>query len=398
MNSHERGFPAEERAAAPAPPPVHLVALKLANFRNYGSLSLGLDARPVVLCGPNGAGKTNLLEAVSFLSPGRGLRRAGLDEVARRTGDGSWAVAATLVNAAGQVDLGTGVALGPDGPERQRRLRVNHAPVRASEALLEHVRVLWLTPSMDGLFSGPASDRRRFLDRAVLAIDRQHGTRFNAFEKAMRGRNKLLSEPAPDRAWLDAIETKMAELAVAIAAARREWSGLAAALIAAGGEGPFPAAELALEGTLEQAVATTSARAAEDGYRARLRDERRRDAAAGRTLAGPHLSDLRVRHAPKQMPAEACSTGEQKALLIGLVLSQARLVARLAGETPLILLDEIAAHLDEARRLALFGVLDELGAQSFMTGTDAAVFAPLGERAQMLTVHDGAVETMVSAP
>jgi len=397
MNSHERGFPAEEPAASAAPP-VHLAALKLANFRNYGSLSLSLDARPVVLCGPNGAGKTNLLEAVSFLSPGRGLRRAGLDEVARRTGDGSWAVAATLVNAAGQVDLGTGVTLGPDGPERQRRLRVNHAPVRSSEALLGHVRVLWLTPSMDGLFSGPASDRRRFLDRAVLAIDRQHGTRFNAFEKAMRGRNKLLSEPAPDRAWLDAIEAKMAELAVAIAAARREWSGLAAAMIAAGGEGPFPAAELALEGTLEQAVATTSARAAEDGYRARLRDERPRDAAAGRTLAGPHLSDLRVRHAPKQMPAEACSTGEQKALLIGLVLSQARLVAKLTGETPLILLDEIAAHLDETRRLALFGVLDELGAQSFMTGTDAAVFAPLGERAQMLTVRDGAVETMASAP
>jgi DNA replication and repair protein RecF len=397
MNSLERGFPIAERAASAASP-THLAALKLANFRNYGSLSLSLDARPVVLCGPNGAGKTNLLEAVSFLSPGRGLRRAGLDEVARRTGDGSWAVAATLVNAAGAVDLGTGVARGPDGPERQRRLRVNHAPVRSSEALLEHVRVLWLTPSMDGLFSGPAADRRSFLDRAVLAIDRQHGTRCNAFEKAMRGRNKLLSEPAPDRAWLDAIETEMAELAVAIAAARREWSGLAAAMIAAGGEGPFPAAELALAGTLEQAVATTSAPAAEDGYRARLRDERPRDAAAGRTLAGPHLSDLRVRHAPKQMPAEACSTGEQKALLIGLVLSQARLVARLAGETPLILLDEIAAHLDETRRLALFGVLDELGAQSFMTGTDAAVFAPLGRRAQMLGVCDGAVETVASEP
>jgi len=388
MNSYERAFPGDRAATAP----VHVAGLKLANFRNYGSLALTLDARPVVLTGPNGAGKTNLLEAVSFLSPGRGLRRAGLDEVARRAGDGSWAVAATLVNRLGPVDIGTGVASGPDGPERQRRLRVNHAPVRSLEALLEHVRVLWLAPSMDGLFAGPASDRRRFLDRAVLAIDRQHGTRCNGFEKTMRGRNKLLAEPAPDRAWLDAIEIEMAELAVAIAAARREWAGLATAMIAAGGEGPFPAAELALAGTLEDEVATGSARAAEDAYRARLRDGRGRDAAAGRTLAGPHLSDLRIRHKPKQMPAEACSTGEQKALLIGLVLSQARLVTKLTGETPLILLDEIAAHLDETRRHALFGVLDELGAQSFMTGTDAAVFAPLGGRAQMLAVHDGAVD------
>ena len=177
------------------------------------SSSLSLDPRPVVLTGPNGAGKTNLLEAVSFLSPGRGLRRAALDAVARQSGDGSWAVAATVVNASGAVDLGTGVTRGPDGPDGARRLRVNHAAVRSTEALLEHLRVLWLTPAMDGLFTGPASDRRRFLDRAVLAIDRQHGTRFNAFEKAMRGRNKLLSEPGPDRAWLDAIETEMAELA-----------------------------------------------------------------------------------------------------------------------------------------------------------------------------------------
>jgi DNA replication and repair protein RecF len=394
MNSHQRSFSAQP---AGAPSTAHVAALKLANFRNYGSLALGLDARPVVLTGPNGAGKTNLLEAVSFLSPGRGLRRAALDEVARRAGDGSWAVAATLHNAAGPVDVGTGVARGEEGPERQRRLRVNHAPVRSLEALLEHVRVLWLTPSMDGLFTGPASDRRRFLDRAVLTIDRTHGSRCNAFERAMRGRNKLLAEPAPDRAWLDAIETEMAELAVAVAAARCEWAGLAAAMIAAGGEGPFPPAELALAGTLEEAVAAGSARATEDTYRARLRADRPRDAAAGRTLAGPHLSDLRVRHAPKQMPAESCSTGEQKALLIGLVLSQARLVARLTGEAPLILLDEIAAHLDETRRLALFGVLDELGAQSFMTGTDTAIFAPLGERAQLLAVRDGAVERLARA-
>ena len=245
---------------------------------------------------------------------------------------------------------------------------------------------------MDGLFTGPASERRRFLDRAVLAIDRQHGTRFNAFEKAMRGRNRLLSEPSPDRAWLAAIEAEMAELGVAIAAARREWTSLTAALIkSSASEAPFPAAEIALEGALEGDLDAHSAREVEDRYRSLLAAERPRDAAAGRTLFGPHLSDLLVRHGPKQMPAESCSTGEQKALLIGLVLAQARLVASLTGETPVILLDEIAAHLDEMRRGALFQVLAELGCQAFMTGTDTAVFAPLGETAQRLALSEGHV-------
>jgi DNA replication and repair protein RecF len=367
-------------------------ALKLSNFRNYAALALSLDERVVVLTGPNGAGKTNLLEAVSFLSPGRGLRRAALTEVARHGSDGAWAVAARIVNGAGSVEIGTGVTLTADGPESVRRIRVNHAPARASDALLEHIRVLWLTPSMDGLFTGPASERRRFLDRAVLAIDRQHGTRFNAFEKAMRGRNRLLSEPAPDKAWLAAIEAEMAELGVAIAAARREWTSLASALIEAGGTGAaFPAAEIALEGALEGDLDVHSAREVEDRYRTLLGTERSRDAAAGRTLFGPHLSDLLVRHGPKQMPAESCSTGEQKALLIGLVLAQARLVARLTGETPVILLDEIAAHLDEMRRSALFAVLDELACQAFLTGTDTTVFAPLGAKAQRLALSDGHV-------
>jgi DNA replication and repair protein RecF len=385
---------------APVPSPTatrpatrtHVAALKLTNFRNYATLSLSLDGRPVVLTGPNGAGKTNLLEAVSFLSPGRGLRRAALDAVARREGTAAWAVAARIVNAAGEVELGTGGALTAAGPESQRRIRVNHAPARSSDALLEHLRVAWLTPAMDGLFTGPASDRRRFLDRAVLAIDRQHGTRFNAFERAMRGRNKLLFEAASNARWLDAIEAEMAGLAVAIAAARREWAGLAATLIAAGERpSPFPAAEVILQGTIEDDLGTRAASEAEDRYRAGLAGGRSRDAAAGRTLSGPHLSDLRVRHAPKQAPAESCSTGEQKALLIGLVLSQARLVTQLTGETPVILLDEIAAHLDRVRREALFAVLDDLGAQTFMTGTDAAVFAPLGARAEMLDVADGQI-------
>ena len=346
----------------------------------------------MILTGPNGAGKTNLLEAISFLSPGRGLRGAALDEVARHGGDGSWAVAARIANVAGEVEIGTGIALGATGPEARRAVRVNHAPARSSEALLEHIRVLWLTPAMDGLFTGPASERRRFLDRAVLAIDRHHGTRFNAFEKAMRGRNRLLSEPSPDQRWLAAIEVEMAELGVAIAAARRDWVDRARSLIA-GGErnAPFPAAAIALSGALEGDLDGRPSAEVEDRYRALLAAERPRDAAAGRTLFGPHLTDLLVRHAPKDVPAETCSTGEQKALLVGLVLAQARLVSSLTGETPVILLDEIAAHLDEIRRHALFAILDDLDCQAFMTGTDPVLFAGLRGSADPLAVVSGHV-------
>jgi DNA replication and repair protein RecF len=369
-----------------------LTSLKLTGFRNYASLSVAFDPRSVVLTGPNGAGKTNLLEAVSFLSPGRGLRRARLEEVARRPGDGTWAVAATVANAAGDVDLGTGVAMTAEGPEARRAVRVNHAPHRSADALLDHLRVVWLTPAMDGLFTGAASERRRFLDRAVTAIDKSHGSRVNAFDKAMRGRNKLLAEGPDHSAWLDAIEAEMAELAVAIAAARREWAGQIAALIGEGDrDSPFPFAEIALEGPLEHWLDGHSASAAEDLYRADLEGERPRDAQAGRTLAGPHRSDLRVRHGPKQAAAETCSTGEQKALLVGLVLAEARLATRLSGETPIVLLDEVAAHLDGSRREALFAILDELVCQAFMTGTDAGIFAATGEKTQRLRVEDAAI-------
>ncbi len=368
-----------------------ITSLKLTDFRNYPSLALALDERPVVLTGPNGAGKTNLLEAVSFLSPGRGIRGARIEAVARQGSDGGWGVAATVTNAAGMVDLGTGVVNGEGGPETRRRVRVNHAAAGSSAAFLDHLRVVWLTPAMDGLFTGPPADRRRFLDRAVLAIDKAHGTRANAFERAMRGRNRLLAEPSPDSRWLDAIEVEMAELGVAIAAARREWAGLTVAMLGQAGAGPFPAALIALDGTIETDLDGHAASAAEDAYRRTLHDGRRRDAAAGRTLAGPHRSDLIVRHGPKDMPAETCSTGEQKALLVGLVLAQTRLVAKLTGETPIVLLDEIAAHLDESRRAALFDLLGELGCQAFMTGTDDAVFAPLGDRAQRLGVAEGKV-------
>lgn len=389
--------PVTARIAAPPetarPARAVVRALKLNRFRNYAALALAFGGRSVALVGPNGAGKTNLLEAVSLLSPGRGIRGARLDEIAARTGDGTFAVAARVETASGTVALGTGVVAGPDGPEAKRRVHVDHAAAGSSEAFLDHLRVLWLVPAMDGLFTGPPAERRRYLDRAVLSIDKRHGTRANAFEKAMRGRNRLLAEPRPDAAWLDAIETEMAELGVAIAAARREWASLAVAMIDVTAQrSPFPAAEVALAGILEGDLDGFTASEVEERYRRLLRDERGRDAAAGRTLSGPHRSDLLVRHRPKDMPAESCSTGEQKALLIGLVLAQARLVTSLSGETPLILLDEIAAHLDETRREALFEVLDDLGAQTFMTGTDETVFAGLGDRIEIGRAREGRIE------
>ncbi|WP_421725531.1 DNA replication/repair protein RecF [Bauldia sp.] len=370
-----------------------VTSLKLTDFRNYPSLGLMLDRRSVVLAGPNGAGKTNLLEAVSLLSPGRGIRGARLEDMARHGGTGTWAVAVDLDNRDGSVALGTGVIAGHSGPETRRRVHVNHVAVGSSSALLDHLRVVWLTPAMDGLFTGSPGDRRRFLDRAVLAIDTGHGTRSNAFERAMRGRNRLLGEPSPDQSWLDAIEAEMAELGVAIAAARREWAGLTESSLDLTGDtpSPFPTAVVTLNGTLESALESEPASTVEEDYRRQLREERRRDAAAGRTLAGPHRSDLLVRHGRKDMAAALCSTGEQKALLVGLVLAQARLVTRLTGQTPLVLLDEIAAHLDEARRATLFNLLVGLGCQAFITGTDASVFAPLGEQAQHFAARDATV-------
>ncbi len=381
------------------PEPAHrtfVSRLRLTNFRNYGSLALDLDTRSVVLTGTNGAGKTNLMEAVSFLSPGRGLRGARLDEIARHGGDGTWAVASTVVNAAGGVDLGTGVAMTPEGPEPRRSVRIDRVPARSTDLFLDYLRVMWLTPAMDGLFIAPASERRRFMDRAVTAIDKAHGTRVNAFERAMRGRNKLLAEGTESGRYIDAVEAEMAELAVAIAAARREWAALLTPLIEENAAAsPFPAAEIALEGTIEHGLDGHSAAGAEDGYRLQLAGDRPRDMRAGRTLAGPHASDLRVRHAPKQAPAETCSTGEQKALLIGLVLAEARLAARRSGEAPILLLDEIAAHLDATRREALFAVLDDLNCQTFFTGTDVAAFAPIAANAHMLTVSEAAIRPTI---
>lgn len=292
---------------------VGLSALKLANFRNYAALALRLGPEPVVLTGPNGAGKTNLLEAVSFLSPGRGLRRARLTDVARHAGDGSWAVAATLFGPDGETEIGTGIALSADGPERQRSVRVNRAPAPSSQALLDLCRVVWLTPAMDGLFTGAASDRRRFLDRLVLALDPLHGERVNAYDRAMRSRNRLFEEGRTDARWFAAIEAQMAELAVAIAAARSECVALLRGAIAAQpADGPFPAAAISIDGTVEALLATTTATEAEDRVRDDLASGRPADRAAGRSRSGPHLSDLVVIHGPKAAPAAECSTGSRR--------------------------------------------------------------------------------------
>jgi len=371
------------------PHKVFLSRLKLTDFRNYAALSLPLDGRHIVLTGQNGAGKTNLMEAVSFLSPGRGLRRAAYGDVPRAGSEGGFSVFATLEGMQGEVDIGTGTEGGEDG--QSRKLRLNGTPVRTVDELLDHLRVVWLTPSMDGLFTGPSADRRRFLDRLVLSLDPEHGRRAADFEKAMRGRNRLLSEHRPDPAWLTALEKQMAELGIAMAHARHELVGLLSGLVeAARDDGPFPSAAMQLSGFLDGEW-QRPAYEIEEIYLGMLQEGRYRDAAAGRTLDGPHRADLLIRHREKDMEAERCSTGEQKALLVGLILAHAGLVAGMTGHAPVLLLDEIAAHLDEGRRAALFDRVDALGGQAFMTGTDRAMFDALGERAQFLTVSNGGI-------
>jgi len=371
------------------PHKVFLSRLKLGDFRNYAGLSLDLDARHVVLTGENGAGKTNLMEAVSFLSPGRGLRRAAYADVARVGAETGFSVFAELDGMDGPVEIGTGTAGAEEG--QSRRLRLNGTTARTVDELLDHLRVLWLTPAMDGLFTGGSGDRRRFLDRLVLSLDPEHGRRAADYERAMRGRNKLLSEGRPDPVWLTGLERQMAELGIAMALARQEMLGLLAGLVDRNHEGGvFPAADLALSGFLDGEW-HRPAFDLEEQYLEMMKNGRYRDAAAGRTLDGPHRSDLLIRHRAKNMEAARCSTGEQKALLVGLVLAHARLVGNMTGHAPILLLDEIAAHLDEGRRAALFDLVDDLGGQAFMTGTDQSMFSALGDRARYLTVANGTV-------
>ena len=371
------------------PHKVSLSRLKLTDFRNYASASLSLDGRHVVLTGDNGAGKTNLLEAVSFLSPGRGLRRAAYGDITRVHATGGFSIFAELDGMEGDVEIGTGIDASDE--TTTRRLRINGTTAKTVDELTDHLRVLWLTPAMDGLFTGGTSDRRRFLDRLVLSLDPEHGRRASDFERAMRSRNKLLDEGRFDPSWLSGIEEQMASLGIAMALVRQEMLGLLTRLIEESREtSPFPSASLQLSGFMDGQFSRPSVDL-EDEYAATLAANRYRDAGAGRTLEGPHRTDLIVHHREKQMEAARCSTGEQKALLVGLVLAHARLVGNLTGHAPVLLLDEIAAHLDVGRRAALFDLIDGLGGQAFMTGTDHQMFAALGERAQFFTVADGGV-------
>ncbi|MBB4211057.1 DNA replication/repair protein RecF [Rhodothalassium salexigens] len=433
------GTAAASRSSMAALPGPAVARLRLSDFRCYATLDLDLvadPARPVVLTGPNGAGKTNVLEALSFLSPGRGLRRARLVEPARHGGAGGWSVAARLVAADGPVDLGTGIdtaaaaaqarAKGPagaldadadadadtdgggdggdggadegersgaDGSRLRRRCRIDGTEASGPAAFDERLCLVWLTPAMDGLFTDAAGVRRRFLDRLVGQVAPGHARALGAYETAQRERQTLLAERGylgADPGWLRALEGRMAEHGVAVAAARLDAVRRLAATVEAGPETAFPKARLALAGTIEAALAAgAEPAAAADAFRARLKAARAEDARTGRTGCGPQRSDLLVDHAPKAMPARLCSTGEQKALLVGLVLAQARLTAERRGQAPLVLLDEIAAHLDGARRAALFDALRRLGGQVWATGTDRALFAALDGTAQFFEVAEG---------
>ncbi|MFW2831196.1 DNA replication/repair protein RecF [Sphingomonas sp. ID0503] len=351
--------------------------LALTDFRSHADTAIALGQGLIAITGPNGAGKTNLLEAVSLLTPGRGLRQAPLSEMARAGGPGNFAIFASLETAGGPVEIGTGTMAA--APER-RQVRVNQASTSVS-ALSEWLSVLWLTPAMDRLFSEAAGGRRRFLDRLVLALEPGHASHAARYEAAMRARNKLLAEPEnADPAWLSALEAGMVEHGLALAEARAEAVRLLSARLEAQPAGPFARAGLVLEGWV-----------AGPDFAGELRGGRGRDAAAGRTLAGPHRSDLSVTHLDKGQRAQLCSTGEQKALLLGIVLAHADLVAERRGARPILLLDEVAAHLDPLRRAALFDRLAAGGGQVWMTGTEAALFAE-ADGADRFEMRDGRVE------
>ena len=408
-------------ATSPARARFAVRRLTLTDFRSYGALRLDLDPGMLVITGANGVGKTNLLEAVSLLVPGKGLRGARLGDLAKHapgaagTAPGApraagWAVAARVDGPQGPSDVGTGWQGGAEtdtefengGQAARRTVRIDGETQRGQSQLTGVMSAYWLTPQMDRLFQDGAGARRRFLDRMVFGWDPAHAGRVAAYEQAMRERARLLrgertnnrqGDRAPDPGWLNALEETMATKGIAISVARQDVAGRLAHA-AAEGWGPFPGAEVALIGDVETWLANGPALAAEDAFRAALAAARADDARSGRTSAGPQKSDLVVRHGPKGQDAALCSTGEQKALLIGLVLANARTRAAEDGGLPVLLLDEVAAHLDEHRRAALFEALDEIGGQVWMTGTEVDLFRPLQGAAQFLSVADGGAITL----
>jgi len=371
--------------------PLSVSQITLSNFRNYGSLRLDVGEEPVVLTGANGSGKTNLLEAISLLVPGRGLRRSPLSELQNSASAESWAVAVELQTTAGPLRIGTGRDNAVNDSEGERRLiHVDGKPTRSQNILAEHIAMAWITPDMDRLLAEGVSARRKFLDRLVYSFDPAHGGRVRVYEKAMRERLCLLREGRADVLWLVALENEMAQAAVAIAAARRHMIDCLRTAIADGGD-VFPRADIDVRGTAEDMLDTSPALPVEDALRAAFVKSRNEDAIRGTCAVGAHRSDLRVTHCAKKCPAETCSTGEQKALMIALMLAYVRLLSEARRMTPLFLLDDIAAHLDDFRREALFDEIISIGAQTWLTGTDAETFASLASQAQMFQVENGSV-------
>ena len=390
---HAPATAGEARAAGLDGPRLSLTRLMLTQFRSYANAELVTDGRPVVLAGPNGAGKTNVLDAISLLSPGRGLRGAKLAEHTRRgpvaPGGALWAVAASVHRGPESFEIGTGLTHSAGGGER-RQVRLNGATAQSSADLGEIVQMAWLTPAMDRLFIEGASGRRKFLDRLVVGFDPGHARRAARYEQAMRERARLLKYGPRDAAWLEGLEGEMAEAGVALSRARAEAiDRLNRALATRGDAGSFPCAQLALDGEADSLIAEEGDNAAA-AVQARLERARIRDAEAGRTGFGPHRSDLSVRHTAKRTDARECSTGEQKALLISMVLAHAWELSHIKqAPAPILLLDEIAAHLDETRRAGLFEEIVALGAQAWMTGTDLSLFAQIATRAQTYLVTNG---------
>ena len=395
MHIGSRSHMSAPRAGEASVPRLAVTRLSLTDFRSYPSVRIRTDSRPVVLTGPNGAGKTNILEALSFLAPGRGLRRARLAEITRRrpdeaTGDRAWGVAAKLEIGDSTYDVGTGCRPDADGGREKREVKIDGESAKSQGDLGRLTAVQWLTPQMDGLFNEGAGGRRRFVDRIIYGLDGDHAGPVNAYDHALRSRNKLLREGVRDTDWLASVEDSMVRHGVAVAARRRE----AVARLSAHcrvGDGPFPDAEIAMTGDLEAWLDEAPALEVEDRFREQLRENGARDSEQAGAGVGPHRSDLAVRHAGHGRPAAECSTGEQKGLLITLVLGSARMQSEDRGFAPLLLLDEVAAHLDETRRAALFGRLGALNAQAWMTGTDAGMFEAWRGTAQFFDVSPGSI-------
>ncbi len=371
--------------------PLSISRLTLSHFRNYKNARLATNGESVVLTGANGGGKTNLLEAISLLVPGRGLRHAALTDLQCRETTDPWAVAIDLRTQTGALSIGTGCDNAVNDSEGERRVvHIDGKTARSISLLAEHIALAWLTPDMDRLLNEGASGRRRFLDRLTYSFDPAHGGRVRAYEKAMRERLRLLREGTSDALWLSSLENEMAQRAVAIAAARRE---MVARLQDKINEsiGAFPQASLSIQGTAEDMLDSAPALIVEDALRAAFDKARAEDARSGACATGAHRSDLRVSHCAKNCPAELCSTGEQKALMIAIMLAYVRLLAEARGMKPLLLLDDCAAHLDDFRREALFDEILSLKIQAWFTGTDSAFFMRLLPYAQEFRVDNGLI-------